>query len=301
MKEYFVWLAKAMTLVVLVFVIGPLLLVSVIAGSQQALKQASPSSGDAKKSVGVVEVTGIIDNSKEIITDLYRHMDNKKIKGVVLRINSPGGAVAPSQDIYDTVRRLKERKPIVASMDSVAASGGLYSALGASRILCQPGTLTGSIGVIMQVPNFQKISEKVGVDMVTIKSGELKDVGNSFREMTQAEKEFLEKTVAQVHEDFIQAVVDGRGIAKEEVLKFSDGRVILGAQAKELKLVDGYGDLYDAARAIFEILGEPLGKDETPDLVYGGDKFSAFKKLLEGAISIPGVNTPNLQMKYLMQ
>lgn len=298
MKEYFIWLLKALTLIVLVFAIGPLLLVSVIAGSQQALSHRVP--GDDRNRVAVVELTGMIDSSKEIVAELHRQIDNENIKGVVLRINTPGGAVAPSQDIYNAVKRLKERKPIVASMESVAASGGLYSALGASRVLCQPGTLTGSIGVIMQIPNFQEITDKLGVDVITVKSGALKDVGNSFRPMTPEEQDFLQQTVSRVHEDFILAVVEGRGIPREKVESFADGRIILGSQAKELNLVDGFGGVYDAARAVFEILGEPLDADETPELIYAEDKFSNFKKLFESITRLPGITSPSVELKYLM-
>jgi protease IV len=298
MKEYFIWLAKFLTVVLIVFVIMPVLMISMMGAAQVALNEKVAET--SRRAIAVVEVKGVIDESKEIVKELYKQAANPKVRGIVLRINSPGGAVGPSQEIYNAVKKIKERKPIVASMESMAASGGLYSALSASKIYCLPGTLTGSIGVIMQIPNFKRVTDMIGVDVVTIKSGALKDVGNSFREMAPEEKEFLQQTINRVNEDFIQAVVDGRKIPREEVLKFADGRVIMGSQAKELKLIDDFGDIYDAARAVFDILGEPLKPEEMPELFYPGDKFSQFRKLLDNVTSLPDSLQGRMQFKYLM-
>ncbi len=298
MKDYFLWLAKTLTLLVIFVVVLPLLMVATASITQESIKS---STTDSKNSVAVIELNGSIESSKEIVSELYKQANNKKIKGIVLRINSPGGSVAPSQDIYTAVKKIKEKKPVVASMESVAASGGLYAALSASKIFCQPGTLTGSIGVIMQLPNIRKITELIGFEMITIKSGELKDVGNLFRDMTAQEKEFLQQKISHVYQDFVQAVVDGRGIARADVEKFADGRVILGSEAKELKLIDEYGDLDDAARAVFDILGKPLGKEESPDLFYPSDKFAQFRKLLDSVTSLPRLLERSIELKYSMQ
>lgn len=297
MREYFIWLAKFITVMLILFVFMPLIFLAMIGAAAQ-LSQETIVEG--KKQVAVVELTGEIVSSKEILAELYKQAENKNITGIVLSINSPGGAVGPSQEIYSAVRKLREKKPIVAAMGALAASGGFYSALGASKVLCQPGTLTGSIGVIMQIPNFKKVSDWIGVDMVTIKSGALKDVGNSFREMTQAERDFLQSTVSKVQEDFVQAVVDGRGIEKSKVLEFADGRIILGSQAKEWKLVDGYGDVYDAARLVFELAGQPLKEGEIPALFYPSDKFGALKKVLDSVSSIPETLTRSVRLEYRM-
>lgn len=299
MREYFIWLAKFITVVVIFFVALPIFMVGLLAASQEML-ESGVGKPDAKKAVAVIELTGVIDSSKEILEQLYKQAENDKVKGIVLRIDSPGGAVGPSQEIYSAVRKLKEKKPIVASMGSVAASGGLYSALGASKVLCQPGTLTGSIGVIMQIPNFAGITQKVGVDMITIKSGKLKDVGNTFREMTEEERAFVQGEIIKVHKDFVNAVVEGRAISEEEALKFTDGRIIIGSDAVKLKLVDGYGDLYDAAKAVFEILGEPLAEDEMPKLIYTRDKFTRIREILDSFSKLGGVLDSRARLMYLL-
>jgi len=226
-KAYFLWLAKLVTLMAVLLVGFFMFMGIVVMMGQDAIPKTD-------KRIAVVELNGLIESSKDVVRKLHEQIADDKVKGVVLRINSPGGAVGPSQDIYAAVRKLKDRKPIIASMGSVAASGGLYAALGASKIFCQPGTLTGSVGVVMQVPNFTKVAENLGVEMVTIKSGELKDVGNSFRAMTEKDRKFLQATVDEVHTAFVDAVVEGRGIPKSEVEKFADGRVILGSQALAL-------------------------------------------------------------------
>ena len=166
-------------------------------------------------------------------------------------------------------------------MNSLAASGGLYAALGASRVLAQPGTMTGSIGVIFQLPNVSKIADQFGFQMITIKSGELKDVGNSFRPMNESDKSFLQDSVDLVREDFVQAVVDGRGLERSKVEAFADGRIILGSQAIEYGLVDEYGTIYDAGRIVHELAGEPLAEGKMPNLLIKDDKFEQIKEVLE--------------------
>lgn len=297
MKSYFLWLAKLITILVIVFIGIPLLFV-VLVGAMAGDRIVK--AGDQMHQVAVVKLVGAIEDSKDVLEVLYKQANDDKIKGIVLRVDSPGGAVGPSQDIYAAVKKLKSKKPIIASMGSVAASGGLYAALGASKIYAQPGTLTGSIGVILQIPNLRKVSEKVGFDMVTVKSGALKDVGNSFREMTQEERDFLQGTVSTVHSDFVQAVIDGRGIDKAKVEEFADGRVIVGSQAKSLKLIDEFGDMYDAARAVFELRGEPLKEDENPKLIFTDDKLSEIKRVLESFLSIPKIVSPGVEWRFEM-
>jgi len=261
----------------------------------------SAVSGSLGPKVAVIELSGVITDASEVLKALYSEARNKDTKAIVLRIDSPGGAVAPSEEIYNAVRRLKAEKPIVVSMGSMAASGGLYSAASASKIFCQPGTQTGSIGVIMQVPNFSTIADKVGVSMITIKSGALKDVGNQFRPMTEDDRRFLEEVAARVHKNFIQAIAEGRKLSVDKVEKFADGRVLLGSEAKDLGLVDGFGDIYDAAREALVLAKVELKADQIPNLVYANKKKNFLERALDSETLIPSLvewgSVPTL--KYL--
>lgn len=290
MGEYKVWLAKLLTIIVIIMIITP-----IVGGAMSAV------SGSLGPKVAVIELSGVITDASEVLKALYSEARNKDTKAIVLRIDSPGGAVAPSEEIYNAVRRLKAEKPIVVSMGSMAASGGLYSAASASKIFCQPGTQTGSIGVIMQVPNFSTIADKVGVSMITIKSGALKDVGNQFRPMTEDDRRFLEEVAARVHKNFIQAIAEGRKLSVDKVEKFADGRVLLGSEAKDLGLVDGFGDIYDAAREALVLAKVELKADQIPNLVYANKKKNFLERALDSETLIPSLvewgSVPSL--KYL--
>jgi protease IV len=290
MKEYKIWLAKILTVIVLTFVIVPFVAGGVLAAS---------SMGGPK--VSVVELSGVIEDASDVLKSLYSASRDKDIKAIVLRVDSPGGAVAPSEEIYHAVKKLKAEKPIVVSMGSVAASGGLYSSAGASRIFCQPGTQTGSIGVVMQIPNFTTIAKTVGVDMITVKSGALKDTGNQFRPMTDDERKFLEGTASKVHDAFIKAVSEGRNIPEEKVRSFADGRVLLGSEAKELGLVDDFGDIYDAGRAALTLAHVELKPEEVPNLVFTGKKKGFLAKAFDSASSIPAMieDATRPSLKYI--
>jgi len=302
MKEYFVWLLKVFTLI-FIFMIMPILVVStlVVWGNSVARNPVIELNTNGKN-VAVVEMLGEISDTKEIVAELYKQANNDQVQGIVLRIDSPGGAVAPSQDVYNTVKKLKKLKPIVVSMGSMAASGGLYSALSASKIVCQPGTLTGSIGVIMQLPNVKNIAEKVGFQMITITSGQYKDIGNVFRDMTEEEKEFLHNIIGDIRESFVNAVVEGRNLKREDVEKFADGRVLTGTQALHLGLVDKFGDIYDAAREVYELKGKPLKAGEYPNLKYSEDNMKKLRKFFESFIELPvkllGQDKPQLEVMY---
>ncbi len=281
MSEYKIWLAKLLTLVIIAVIVLP-----VIAGGIAAAGKI----GGPK--VAVVELQGPIEDVTDVLKALYQESRNKDSKAIVLRVDSPGGAVAPSEEVYNAIRKLKAIKPIVVSMGSVAASGGLYSSLAATKIFCQPGTQTGSIGVVMQIPNFASIADKVGFSMVTVKSGALKDVGNQFRQMTDEERKYLEDTASKVHALFIKAVADGRGISEDKVRQFADGRVIIGHEAKELGLVDGFGDVYDAAREGLTLAGIKLKDDELPTLHYANRKKNFLEKALESSSSLSSLLPP---------
>ena len=203
---------------------------------------ASFFSGSGK--VGVVEVSGVIMDSKKTLKRLEKFEEDDAIKAVVLRLNSPGGAVAPSQEIYEAVKAYK--KPLVVSMGSVAASGAYYIACGAKKVFANAGSITGSIGVIMEFVNLQKLYEWAKVQRYAVKTGKFKDMGAEYREMGPEERELLQTMVNDVLSQFKQAVVTGRGLSMEQVTAVADGRILSGAQAKKAKLVDELGTLQDA-------------------------------------------------------
>lgn len=291
-KAYFLWLLKFITVVIVLLFVVP----GCIIGLGSAMSGAEKIGGNK---IAVVELSGVIYDSREVVEELYRQAANTSVDGIVLRIDSPGGAVAPSQEIYSAVSKLKNKKPIVASMGSVAASGGLYASLGASKVFAQPGTLTGSIGVIMELPNLKQVADKVGVTMNTIKSGQLKDVGNMFRDMTPEERAYLEDVARKTHAEFIDAVATGRKLDPAKVRTFADGRVLVGQEAIGFGLVDKMGDVYDAGREIYEILGKPLPAGEEVKLFYPQDKFKEFKDILRGASNLVQSIPLHAQVKYL--
>jgi len=221
--------------------------------------------------VAVVRVEGPILDSKNTIEELKDYVTNQSVKAIILRVDSPGGAVAPSQEIYEEVRKAAAKKKVVVSMGSVAASGGYYISAPASRIVANPGTLTGSIGVIMEIPNLEGLLNKVGVKTEVIKSGEHKDMASVFRGIGKEERVILQNVLDDVHEQFIDAVVEGRKMPPEKVRKIADGRVFTGRQAVKVGLVDELGNLEDAVKTAAKlagISGEPsvLDKKEKTSL-----------------------------------
>ena len=212
-------------------------------------------SGFSSGNVGVLEVEGIIDDgmARRVIKQLDRWSETGSIKAIVLQVNTPGGGVAASQEIYDAILRAKEEKPVVAAMASVAASGGLYIACAADRIVANPGTLTGSIGVIFQFHTFKGLMDKVGIGTETIKAGEMKDVGIMARPMTEQERGMFQSVVNDTYEQFVGVVADGRDLDVAEVKKFADGSVFTGRQALELGLVDSLGGLHEAVDIAAEL------------------------------------------------
>lgn len=213
-----------------------------------------------KKSIGVIEIVGVLFDSKNIVEDLIEFADDNSIKAVVIRIDSPGGAVAPSQEILSEILTTRQVKPVVASLGSVAASGGYYVACGADLIIANEGTLTGSIGVIMEFINIEGLYKWIGLKSNVIKAGKYKDIGNPNRKMKQEEMDLLQDMVDDVHDQFITAVSESRSIDKEELSTIADGRVFSGRKAKELGLVDELGGFRQAVKAaaqMADIEGEP--------------------------------------------
>jgi len=249
-------------------------LTMVLAGSGRD-RGRSAGSSFAKSKVAVIELAGIMTSShdvgnratsaRKVIGQLRKYRDDNAVKAIVLRVDTPGGTVVAAQEIHGELRRLRENsgKIIVISMGDLAASGGYYVACAADRVFASPGTLTGSIGVIMQFPNYQGLFGKIGFGTNTIKSGEFKDVGNGAREMSNRDRKLLQDLVDDVYSQFVEAVAAGRRMSPEQVRPLADGRVFSGRQAKQLGLVDELGDL-DAAIAA---AGKLAGIEGTPEVI----------------------------------
>jgi protease-4 len=196
--------------------------------------------------VGVIEITGVIADSRKILEQIRTFRKNSAVKSIVVRIDSPGGGVGPSQEIYQEIRKTVAQKKVIASMGGIAASGGYYIAAAADGIVANPGTITGSIGVILGYTNFEQLFQKIGLRPVVVKSGEYKDIASPVRDMTDAEKEILQNFSDTVHAQFIDHVAEARQLPAEEVRKFADGRIFSGETAKDLKLIDRLGNFEDA-------------------------------------------------------
>ena len=206
--------------------------------------------------VGVLEIHGVIQDATEPVATLERFRKSDSTVAVVVRIDSPGGAVAPSQEIYDAVWRVREKKPVVASIANVCASGGYYIASATNKIFTEPGSITGSIGAIMEVPFYGPIAEKIGFSEEIVKSGRFKDTGQPLRPMTADEKALLQGMVDDVLRQFVEAVARGRGMEATRVRELADGRVYSGAQAHAVGLVDQLGGLTEATKAAWEQAGQ---------------------------------------------
>jgi len=221
--------------------------------------------------VAIIEIYGTINGSNEVIRQLKKYSKDSSIPAIVLDIDSPGGAVVPSQEIYEEVLKAKKAgKKVVASLRSLGASGGYYVACSADTIVANPGTLTGSIGVIFEFPVVQELFKKIGVKFEVVKRGELKEVGTSFRSMTQEERDLLQSVIDDTYNQFVDAVKEGRGLERQKILELADGRVFTGRQAKELGLIDELGDIEDAikiAGKMGDIEGIPRTIRERPKKV----------------------------------
>lgn len=232
--------------------------------------------------IGVVEIRGTIVDVRETLKFLKTFRRDPNVKAVLVRIDSPGGGIAPSQELFREIRRVAQEKPVVASLGAVAASGGYYVAVATQRIFSNPGTITGSIGVISYFPNLKELFDKIGFYSVIIKSGPYKDVGNPGREMTPQEKELIQATIDEAHRQFVADVAQGRGIPEEQVRQVADGRILMGEMALKLGLVDEIGNLEDAVTAAAR-----LGKIEgEPELIYAKkQKLSLLDFLLGSDVS----------------
>ncbi len=241
------------------------------------LNESSSSSGN----IGIVEVTGPILISKNIIRDIKTFREDESIKAIILRVDSPGGGIGPSQEIYRELIKARTDKPVITSMGSVAASGGYYIACAAQGIVANKGTITGSIGVIMEYANLEEIAKKIGISPVVIKSGEFKDMGSPMRELKESEKQLFQSLVDELHAQFVSDAASARNIETAAMAKLADGRVYTGQTALKLKLVDRLGNLDDAV----QWAGQLAGIQEKLVPVYPKqDKMTLFKKLAETLI-----------------
>jgi protease-4 len=245
--------------------------------------------------VALIRIEGVIVDSKETIDEIREYVKDSSIKAIVMRIDSPGGAVAPAQEIYEEVKKAASKKRVLVSMGSVAASGGYYIASPATRIIANPGTLTGSIGVIMEIPNVEGLMNKLGIKTEVVKSGRHKDIASIFRGIKKEEREILQEVMDNVHEQFIKAVAEGRRMHIDDVRKIADGRVYTGEQALKLGLVDELGNLEDViqtAAKLSGIKGEPV-------VVSKKERFSLVD-LIKGKIPKEWTDlSPTVRVKYL--
>ena len=232
---------------------------------------------EAGNRVGVVQLEGTLVSSDTILKQLRKLRKKSSVKAIVIRINSPGGTVAPAQEIYREIVKTRMKKPVVASMETVGASAAYYVASSANTVVCSQGTITGSIGVIMMLPQIQKIIEKIGVGVNVIKAGKYKDIGSAVRPLTEDERNILQTFAKEIHEQFISDVANGRKgkIDRDKLVSIADGRFFTGEKAKELGLVDEIGNFYDAVR----IAGKLGGIKGEPELVYPKKKWDSYLDL----------------------
>ncbi len=235
---------RSITVVLLILGIAVLFFGTVMA-IVLSLSHVTPflTSGDK---IAVIPIEGVIKKSDTITKQLITFRNDRQIKAIILKINSPGGGVGPSQEIYTETIRTTQTKKVIAYLGSLAASGGYYVASAADKIVANPGTLTGSIGVLMEFMNIEELLDKIGVEMHVIKSGEFKDLGSPSRKMTEKEKKMLKSLIEDIRNQFVAAVSKGRNMPEEKISEIADGRIFSGRQAKELGLVDSLGNFQDA-------------------------------------------------------
>jgi protease-4 len=255
--------------------------------------------------IGVVEISGPIMDSKKAVEQIGSFAKNRNIKGIIIRVDSPGGAVAPSQEIYYAILRAKKSKKVYVSMGNLAASGGYYIACAGDKIYALPGTVTGSIGVITQIANVSELAALAKIRMVTIKSGKYKDMGNPFREFNEDDREVFTSMIDDIYDQFVTHIAEARGMDIEKVKELADGRVYTGRQAHANGLVDELGALSKVA----EDLGAEVGIEGEPALIYPPKDDGEFlQRLLEGSVqtvasgvlrSLTDASVPSFEYRYV--
>ncbi|MBI5696099.1 MAG: signal peptide peptidase SppA [Nitrospirae bacterium] len=266
---------RPVAVIVIGSIVALVVLMAFAAAASLFLGGAAPVAVSDK--VALVNIEGVILDSEDVIKQLKEYSENDSVKAIVLRIDSPGGAVVPSQEIYAEVRKLKANsgQKVVTSMGSVAASGGYYIAAASDRIMANPGSLTGSIGVIMEFATAEELMNKIGLKEEVIKSGARKDVGNFMRSMTPEDRAYLQAVIDDVHDQFVEAVAKGRRMKKEDVALLADGGIFTGRKAKEVGLVDELGDLDDAVK----LAGKLGGIEGEPKIITEEKKYSVWDML----------------------
>lgn len=261
------WFKRFLKIIFIIFVVG-FIFSSILYYNKSDVIELS------KNKIVVIDLENVIYESDTIINKIKKYEKNEKVKGFIIRVNSPGGGVAPSQEIYKYIKNLD--KPVYVAMQSLAASGGYYVSVAADKIYALPGTITGSIGVIIKFPNMKELYEKVGINFQTIKSGKFKDIGSSNREMTKEEIALLKDSVMEVYNQFLSDILSSRNINKETLLSYADGRIIVGSVAKEIGLVDELGTYFDA----FENMKKELNLADA-ELYFDTKKDNLFEKITE--------------------
>lgn len=251
---------------VVVLILGLIFGISFVAGRWGLFEGRGISLSNDK--IAVITIHGVLTSSTDTIKQFKQYEENEDVKALVLRIDSPGGTVVAAQEIYTEIQKLRENKVVLASMGNVAASGGYYVASATEEIVANPGTLTGSIGVISEYPNIEELMKKVGLRSEVMKSGRFKDLGNPTREMTVEERQLLQDIIDNIHMQFIRDVALGRGRTVEEIEPLADGRVFTGEQAKENGLVDRLGSFEDALDRAAEL----AGIEGKPVIIYPEEK-----------------------------
>ncbi len=247
------WFLGVLAFLVVVAFVFLFMIIALIKSSSTRVETVSSGSGDK---IAIVELKGVIESSEDIVRQFKKYAKDRSIRAILLRVNSPGGAVVPSQEIYDEVRKTRDGgKPVIVSMGSLAASGGYYVSCGATRLVANPGSLTGSIGVISEFLQLHNALAKLGIDVRTIKAGKLKDAGSYTKEMTEADQAYFQSLMDDVHRQFIAVVEKERHMSHDRVVELADGRVFTGEQAVEEGLVDTLGTFEDAVKIAAEIAG----------------------------------------------
>lgn len=271
---------KKRSIITLIAVFGALFLGLLIFIGVLVMVFSPDDVGESEPSIGVVELEGGITESEKFIEDLERFEDDDNIKGVIVRVDSPGGAVAPSQEMFYAIQRLADEKPLAVSMGTVAASGGYYAACGSETIFANPGTITGSIGVITQFFNVEQLVDRANVEVHTVKSGDFKDSGSPFREFTDDDEEYFAEMVFDIHDQFVEDVAECRDMEMHEVEQVADGRVFTGRQAYEKNLVDELGSLRD----VVDYMADETGLDDPPVVYPPEEKLGLFGELFQVAV-----------------
>jgi len=292
MKQKRIWIGLGVIAALLIFFFTILFFIGRFSGGR-------PGRFAFGDKIAIVEIKGVITQSSGIIEELQLYLEDEGVKAIILRIDSPGGGVGPAQEIHREILKIKSKKKVVTSMGSVAASGGYYIACASDLIVANPGTITGSIGVVMQFSNFEELLKKIGIKGVVLKSGEHKDIGSPFREMTPEEKRIMQEVLDNVHQQFIQAVAEGRKLDHSKVVQIADGRILTGEQAKNFGLVDKIGNLQDT----IDITAKMVGIEGKPNVLYPKKKISIWELLMRDMASaiIDVLNEKGHELNFPLQ